>query len=208
MLQEIGEGPMAKLPVAFVDRDGTLIREVGTLCHIKQLEVLPGVPDAVRLLRRLGVRVVMVTNQSAVARGFITEEALCQIHHELESRLARDGAYLDGIYYCPHHPTEGEHPYRGPCRCRKPNIGLVERACSDLGLDASGSYVIGDQVSDMELAARIGAKGILIENPTLEPVGDRPASPWVGVPSIVSVERDFRAAAQWIVRDLCLEDRR
>ena len=151
---------MAKPPAVFVDRDGTLIREVGYLCRIEQIDVLPGVPEGLRLLHRHGLRVAMVTNQSAVARGFITEEGLYQIHQEIERRLAREDTFLDGIYYCPHHPTEGAEPYRVVCRCRKPNIGLVEKACTDLGVIANGSYVIGDQPSDMELADRIGANSI------------------------------------------------
>ncbi len=197
---------MAKPPAVFVDRDGTLIREVGYLCRIEQIDVLPGVPEGLRLLHRHGLRVAMVTNQSAVARGFITEEGLCQIHQEIERRLAREDAFLDGIYYCPHHPTEGAEPYRVVCRCRKPNIGLVEKACTDLGVVANGSYVIGDQPSDMELADRIGAKGILIEHPKSKTGVDRPPSPSIGVPSIMSVERDFRAASQCIARNLCLDD--
>ena len=207
-LEDLKVATKANGPVVFVDRDGTLIREVGYLRHVQQIEVLPGVPKAIQLLHRYGIKVVMVTNQSAVARGFITEERLNQIHREIERRLARDGAFLDGIYYCPHHPTEGAEPYRTLCRCRKPNIGLVEQACSDLRVNANGSYVIGDQTSDMELAARISAKGILLKNPALEQSGDRLVSLWAGVSSIVSVEKDFGAAAQWIVQHLNLADRR
>jgi tetraacyldisaccharide 4'-kinase len=207
-LEDRKETSMAKGAVVFVDRDGTLIREVGYLNRVEQIEILPGVPKAIQLLHHYGVKVVMVTNQSAVARGFVTEEGLNQIHREIESRLAVDGAFLDGIYYCPHHPTEGADPYRVLCHCRKPNIGLVERACSDLGVDANGFYVVGDQASDMELAVRISGKGILLKNPTLDHSGDRLVSLWVGGPAIVSVERDFEAAAQWIIQDLKLGDRR
>ncbi|MFQ5849137.1 MAG: D-glycero-alpha-D-manno-heptose-1,7-bisphosphate 7-phosphatase [Candidatus Binatia bacterium] len=191
---------MVKRPAVFVDRDGTLISDVGYLCRSDQIRVLPRVPEAIQLLHRHGLGVVLVTNQSGVARGFITEQELCQIHQEIERRLGRAGAFLDGIYYCPHHPTEGAYPYRVSCECRKPGVGLVEQACLDLGLDANRSYVIGDQLIDMELAARIGAKGILIENST---PGSKGKSQWVGAASVVAVERDFSRASQWVVRDQC-----
>jgi len=155
-----------RTPAVFVDRDGTLIREVDYLARLDQIELLPRVPEAIRLLQSHGLKVVMVTNQSAVARRIISEQQLHQIHREIERALDQGGAYLDGLYYCPHHPTEGTYPYRVSCRCRKPQPGLVERACLDLGLDPHVSYVIGDQMSDMELAARTGARGILIEAQT------------------------------------------
>lgn len=200
----IGEQPMVRSPVVFVDRDGPVIREVGYLCRLDQIEVLPRVSEAIRLLHRHGLKVVVVTNQSGVARGFITEQELNQIHEEIKRRLDEDGVFLDGIYYCPHHPSEGTHPYRVSCECRKPKAGLVKQACLDLDLDDHRTYVVGDQMSDMELAAQIGAQGILIGDPTL---ASESVSPLVGVSSVVSVEEDFWTAAQWIVQDLNAEDR-
>jgi D-glycero-D-manno-heptose 1,7-bisphosphate phosphatase len=146
----------------FVDRDGTMIREVGHLYRQDQLEILPGVPAGLRLLRDKGYKVVVVTNQSVVARGRLTEAVLAEIHGELLRRLARAGAEVDGLYYCPHHPSEGFAPYKMICDCRKPNTGLIRRAAAELGLVVEHSYVIGDQSTDMELAARSGAKGIWI----------------------------------------------
>ncbi|HEX2227887.1 MAG TPA: HAD-IIIA family hydrolase, partial [Candidatus Binatia bacterium] len=99
----------------FVDRDGTLIRDVGYLHREEQIEVLPQVPEALRLLKQKGYKVVVITNQSAVARGQLTEDALAEIHRELFDRLARSGAEVDGIYYCPHHPTEGLGSYKIHC---------------------------------------------------------------------------------------------
>jgi D-glycero-D-manno-heptose 1,7-bisphosphate phosphatase len=173
---------MARRPAVFADRDGTLIREVGHICSLDQVEIFPCVPEAVRMLRDNGFSVVVVTNQSAVARGLLNEEELKHIHREISRQIG----FLDGIYYCPHHPTEGRDPYRSHCKCRKPNPGLVEQACLDLDLDVDCSYVVGDQMSDMELAARIGSKGILL----------------VGAQGIASVEKEFSAAAHWIVGDL------
>jgi D-glycero-D-manno-heptose 1,7-bisphosphate phosphatase len=146
----------------FVDRDGTLIRDVGYLCRAEQLEILPRVPEALRLLKHKGYRIVVITNQSAVARGQLNEAALAEIHRDLFGRLARSGAQVDGVYYCPHHPTEGLAPYRVDCDCRKPNTGMILKAAAELGLAPARSYVVGDQIIDMELAARSGAKGVWI----------------------------------------------
>ena len=189
---------MSGAPAVFVDRDGTLIREVGYLSREEQLELLPQVPEAIRLLHRHGFKVVVITNQSAVARGILREDELREIHRELERRLAGAGGAVDGIYYCPHHPTEGLAPYRLSCDCRKPSAGLVERAAKELGLDPSRSYVVGDQMSDMELAARIGAKGIFIRDP--QEGGAQGAVN--GPQSIVVTTQSLWSAAQWIVQDL------
>lgn len=183
------------IPAVFVDRDGTLIREVGYLNCLQQIEVLLRVPEAIQLLHQHGLRVAVITNQSGVARGFLREDELGRIHQELERQLARRGAFLDGIYYCPHHPTEGIDVYRVSCECRKPNVGLAKRAVAELNLDLRRSYVVGDQSIDMELAARIGAKGILISNEKAE---GRPQE----AETKFLVAKDLWEAAQWIIRDL------
>jgi D-glycero-D-manno-heptose 1,7-bisphosphate phosphatase len=159
----------ARQAAVFVDRDGTLIRDVGYLWREEQLEILPRVPEGLRLLRDKGYKVVVVTNQSVVARGRLTEVLLADIHRELLRRLARAGAMLDGVYYCPHHPTEGFAPYKIQCDCRKPGTALIRRAELELEVAASRSFVVGDQSSDMELAARSGAKGIWIHAPDAPP---------------------------------------
>ena len=182
-----------KTPAVFLDRDGTLIRDVGYLNRPDQVEILPRVAEAIRLLREQGFLLVVVTNQSAVARGRLTEENLGRIHGALNARLAQDGAQLDGIYYCPHHPTEGVGPYHVECDCRKPNTGMIVKAVSDLGLDPSSSYVVGDKTSDMELAERIGAKGVRIAS-QLVVGGDSPAPKY-------PVVADLWQAAEWIVGD-------
>jgi D-glycero-D-manno-heptose 1,7-bisphosphate phosphatase len=186
---------MRGAPAVFVDRDGTLILEVGYLSRLEQIEVLPGAAEAVRLLGQRGIKVVVITNQSGIARGLISEGDLDVIHQELKRRLARCGAFLDGIYYCPHHPTEGRDPYRVTCDCRKPNIGLVRQAVAELNLDLGRSYVVGDQDSDMELAARIGAKGILIQNNKAE--GERRKAKMK-----LLVVKDLLESARWIIGDL------
>ncbi len=178
-----------------LDRDGTLIRNVGHLSRLNQVELLPRVAEAIRLLCERGLKVAVITNQSAVGRGLLTEEELGRIHRELERRLAAAGARLDGFFYCPHHPTEALGSYRLACDCRKPNVGLARRAAAELKLDLGRSYVVGDQATDMELAERIGARGILIQAQPPE----RAAGPgWVTV-------KDLWEAANWIVRDLSQE---
>ena len=175
----------------FVDRDGTLIRDVGHLCRADQVEILPWVPQALRLLNEHHFKVVVVTNQSVIARGRLTETLLTEIHRELIDRLAELGGRIDGVYYCPHHPTEGAEPYRRVCDCRKPGTGMVQRAAAELGLAVSRSYVVGDQLSDMELAARSGATGVWIGKVAALPTG---ASS--GVARVVESLWD---AARWIV---------
>ncbi|MBI2228314.1 MAG: HAD family hydrolase [Deltaproteobacteria bacterium] len=182
-----------KAPAVFLDRDGTLIRDVGYLYRQDQVEILPRVVESIRLLRGQGFLLVVVTNQSAVARGRLTEEDLGRIHGALNARLAQDGAHLDGIYYCPHHPTEGVGPYHVECDCRKPNTGMIVKAIADLGLDPSSSYVVGDKTSDMDLAERIGAKGVRIAR-EFAAGGDSSASKY-------PVVTDLWQAAEWIVGD-------
>lgn len=174
-----------------LDRDGTLIRDTGYLTLVEQIEVLPRVPEALRLLQRHGLARTVLTNQSAVARGLLSERDLSEIHREMERRLAEAGAFLDAIYYCPHHPTEGRVPYRMACACRKPNTGLAIRAAVDLDLDLGHSYVVGDQWTDMELASRIGAKGFLISG------GGEAGPRWANA----IVVRDLLEASEKIIED-------
>jgi D-glycero-D-manno-heptose 1,7-bisphosphate phosphatase len=172
----------------FLDRDGTLIREVGHLCRPEQLEILPGVPAALRSLRDYGFKLIVVTNQSAVARGRLSELALAGIHDLLREKLAAEGAFLDAIYYCPHYPSEGHGDYGIVCSCRKPRTGMIDQAAADFGLNRQASYVVGDQATDIELAAQVGATGILLH--------DGSALAAVGEPPVVA---DLWQAAQWII---------
>ncbi len=139
----------------FLDRDGTLNRDSGYVKAVEEMELLPGSVEAVARLNRTGARVVVVTNQSGIARGLFTPSTLEAIHGRLRSLLQAGGASLDGIYHCPHHPDDG-------CACRKPRRALVDRAAADLGLDLSRSYVVGDQKRDVELARAIGARSVLV----------------------------------------------
>ena len=145
------------VPVVYLDRDGTLNFDPGYLNQPEQLRLLPGVGPAVARLNRAGFKTVVLSNQSGVARGLITQDQLEAIHQRLRELLAEDGAWLDGIFICPHHPDEG-------CICRKPAPGLVHRALQELGVFPGNAIVIGDKATDMELARNVGALAVFVRS--------------------------------------------
>jgi D-glycero-D-manno-heptose 1,7-bisphosphate phosphatase len=153
---------VAPRPAVFVDRDGTLTEEVGYVNHPGRLRVQPRSAEAIRRLNGAGVAAVVVTNQAGVARGYFSAEVLAAVNAALVSRLKDEGAYLDGIYVCPHHPTEGLAPYRMECDCRKPKPGLLLRAAAELDLDLSRSTLVGDKASDLVAARTVGARSVLV----------------------------------------------
>ncbi|MGH7310357.1 MAG: D-glycero-alpha-D-manno-heptose-1,7-bisphosphate 7-phosphatase [Candidatus Rokuibacteriota bacterium] len=153
---------MASRPAAFIDRDGTLTHEVGYVNHPKRLQLLPRSAEAIRRLNAAGVAAVVVTNQAGVARGYFSPDVLEATNAELVAQLKQAGASLDGVYVCPHHPTEGEPPFRAQCECRKPKPGLMLRAATELGLDLSVSTVVGDRPSDLASAQGLGCRGVLV----------------------------------------------
>ena len=146
----------------FLDRDGTVNEEVGYLSDLSRLKLLPGAAAAIRRLNEAGFKVVLVTNQSGVARGYFPESFVRDTHELLVRMLAVEGARLDGIYYCPHHPKAGEPPYRRECDCRKPATGLLDRAARELSIDLHASFMVGDKWSDVELGHRAGCRSILV----------------------------------------------
>jgi histidinol-phosphate phosphatase family protein len=150
----------------FLDRDGTLIPDKDCLRHADELELLPGVAEALHELNLAGWRTVVVTNQPVVAKGWCTEAELQNIHNKLESLLGLEHAFLDRIYFCPHHPEKGfpgERPeLKMNCNCRKPKIGMIEKAVADLNIDLSQSWLIGDTTTDVQTAKNAGLKSILL----------------------------------------------
>src|SRR5262249_6834014 len=144
------------------DRDGTVSDEVGYLNHIERLRIYPFSAPAILKLNQAGFATVLVTNQSGVARGFFPEELVAEVHAELERELGVAGAHLDAIYYCPHHPDGKVDAYRRDCECRKPRLGMIDRAARELSLDLSRSFVVGDRYLDMELGFRSGACPVLV----------------------------------------------
>ena len=149
-------------PAVFLDRDGTLNIDAGYLDRKERLMLFPWSLDSVRLLRRAGYAVVVVTNQSGVGRGMIEESFVEEVHQIIQSRLVDIGEKLDGHYYCPHEPSASIEAFRVDCDCRKPKPGLVTRAARDLGLDVERSIVVGDKWSDIGLAKQTGARGVLV----------------------------------------------
>ncbi len=150
----------------FLDRDGTLNREVDHLCREEDLELLPGVSESIARLNRAGRLAVVATNQPVLARGELSPEGLGRIHARLESLLGLERAYLDGIYVCPHHPHKGfagEVPaLKIECSCRKPDVGLLDRACRELRISRRHSWLVGDATTDIEAGRRAGLRTILV----------------------------------------------
>ena len=168
----------------FLDRDGTINVDKAYVYKITDFEFLPGVKEALVLLRRTGYRLIIVTNQSGVARGYYTEDDVRTLHNWLRETLAREGADVAGIYYCPHHPEARIEAYRRKCGCRKPGLDLFYKAASDLGLDIDRSIAVGDRVRDLEICRHSGCRGYLVgdrEGGKTLPVSIRRA---VGLPAV------------------------
>jgi D-glycero-D-manno-heptose 1,7-bisphosphate phosphatase len=149
-------------PAIFLDRDGTLNVDVGYLHRIEQLELFPWTGDALRLLKRAGYVLVVVTNQAGIARGMIAPGFVEVTHAEMRRRLQGAGTDLDGLYFCPHHPLGSVPGLNIDCRCRKPFTGMIDDAVRDLGIDVSRSWVIGDKWLDVQMGHNAGARSILV----------------------------------------------
>ncbi|HEY7547056.1 MAG TPA: HAD family hydrolase [Blastocatellia bacterium] len=149
-------------PAFFLDRDGTINEDTGYISSPDELVIYPWTAEAIRLINESGAKAIVITNQSGIARGFYTEETLAEIHDHLKEELAREGAFIDGIYYCPHHPRVGDKRYRIECECRKPALGLINRAVADHEIDLERSWMIGDKASDIRMAAEAGVRGALV----------------------------------------------
>jgi D-glycero-D-manno-heptose 1,7-bisphosphate phosphatase len=184
-------------PAVFLDRDGTVNEQMGYINHASRFRLLENAAAGIRLLNRAGLPVVVVSNQSGVARGYFPAGLVDEVNRRMEEMLAAAGARLDGIYYCPHHPEARVPGFAADCDCRKPRPGLLLRAAADLDLDLGRSFVIGDRWSDLETAAAVGAAGILVltgyGRGELEYIAPgRELQP-------DHVAEDLLAAAQWII---------
>lgn len=147
----------------FLDRDGTINREVDVLRDIGQFELLPGAADAIRTMHELGYLTIVVTNQPVIARGWMTHEGLKEIHDLMEKQLAEKGAKLDAIYYCPHHPEASLPEYRIVCECRKPGSKMIIDATKKFTIDPKQSFLIGDHNRDIAAGKVAGLTTILVE---------------------------------------------
>lgn len=174
----------------FLDRDGTLVEDPGYLHRPQDVRLLDGAADAVARLNRADMLVVVVTNQSGIARGRYGPADFAAVQHRLAELLAARAARIDGTYYCPHHPDVS-----GPCACRKPGVRLFEDAAATLGIDFRRSWFVGDKTSDVEPALALGGRGILVE--TGEGQRHAAAARALGV----GVVSDLAAAVDWLLRE-------
>lgn len=194
-----------KSAAVFLDRDGTLNEESGYLNHVDRLKLIDGAAEAVALLSRHGLKTIVVTNQSGVARGYFPETLLPRLHDKLQRLLKERGARLDAIYYCPHHPDIGEPPYRRDCECRKPKLGMIRRAEKEFSVDARKSYMVGDKISDVEFGRRAGCKTVLLLTGYGKGELEHNREQLNGDPDHVAA--DILDAAKWIVSDLEARER-
>lgn len=184
------------VPAVFLDRDGTLIEEVGYLDRIERLELFPWSLDAVGLLNRAGFRVIVITNQAGVARGYFGEEFVRQTHAHLDGLVRAAGGEVAGYYYCPHHPQADMPQYRQDCDCRKPGPGMLLQAAREHDIDLSRSFAVGDRWSDIEAGHRAGARTVLVRSGYGSVEAARPGA---------TIRADFQAetlidATTWILR--------
>ncbi|CAN5863816.1 HAD family hydrolase [soil metagenome] len=147
----------SKRPAAFIDRDGTIIQERHFLADPDGVELVPGVAAAMRALKQAGYALVVVTNQSGIARGLYSAADFRAVQARIRDVLAERGVTLDAVYHCPHHPD-----YGGPCDCRKPGLGMYVRAAAELGLDLGASIYVGDRIKDVLPALALGGRGFLV----------------------------------------------
>jgi D-glycero-D-manno-heptose 1,7-bisphosphate phosphatase len=177
----------------FLDRDGTIIEEVGYLDRLERVKFFPYSVDAVRLLNRAGLAVIIVTNQAGIGRGFFDEGFVESTHQYLAGLLATGGAKVDGYYYCPHHPEAAIARYRQSCECRKPQPGLLRRAAVEHDLDLARSFVVGDRAHDIASGTAVGAAGVLVRTG----YGDTVAASGHGAAAVAD---NLIGAVSWILR--------
>ncbi len=195
--QQVGTWEMKNLSkkqrCVFLDRDGTVNRYAGLISLPQQLELYEGVAEAIRLLNESGYLAIIVTNQPVVARGLCSEEDVREIHRKLETLLGAEGAYLDGIAFCPHHPDKGypeENPaYKIQCNCRKPKIGMIEAMADQYHIDLSESYIIGDTTVDIQTGINAGLHTVLVHTGEGGKDGKYPAVPELEAEDLLAAVR-------------------
>jgi D-glycero-D-manno-heptose 1,7-bisphosphate phosphatase len=151
-----------KQKAVFLDRDGTINVEKDYLIDPRELAFVPGAPQAIRALNRAGYLVVVVTNQSGIARGYFSVAQVNRLHTHMQNLLQQYAASIDAFYLCPHHPTAGDGPYTGKCKCRKGEPGMLLAAAQDMHIDLAASYMVGDKVADLEAGFGAGCHPVLV----------------------------------------------
>ena len=163
LLRSSRNDSMEKSTAVFLDRDGTINEEVGYLDSIDKLKLFANTAEAIKLINKSGMKAVVITNQSGVARGYFSEDFVRTVHAHIQKILQEKGAVIDAFYYCPHHSTDGIGTYLQSCACRKPEAGMLIRASQEMDIDLTCSYTVGDMLKDIQVAGKVGAKGILVK---------------------------------------------
>lgn len=146
-------------PAVFLDRDGVLTEEKSYIASVEELSIFPYTAECIRQMHRKGYYAIVITNQSGIARGLFTEDNLVEMNEYLKIN-----AGVDAVYFCPHHPDGKVKQYKKICKCRKPEIGLIEQACKDFNIDMDKSYMVGDRASDILAGKKAGIKTVLLES--------------------------------------------
>ena len=178
-------------PAVFLDRDGTIAEEVGYLNHVNRFRMYPFAAQAIRRLNDEKLPVIVITNQSGVGRGYFPESLISAVHELMTTQLAKEGAHVDALYYCPHREDEA-------CTCRKPKPGMLESAAREHGLDLRRSFVVGDRYSEIEMAHRVGARAILMRTGYGEGEIQWHSAKWAAPPDFIAT--NLVDAADWILR--------
>ncbi|OGC04214.1 hypothetical protein A2276_06380 [candidate division WOR-1 bacterium RIFOXYA12_FULL_43_27] len=178
----------------FLDKDGTINHDKGYIDHPSKIDLLPGSSEAIRTFNEAGLKVVVITNQSGVARGYFNEGMLSAIDKSLQKKLLSENAFYDAIYYCPHHPEVGSYPYKQDCDCRKPNPGMLLKAAEEFNLNLDECFMVGDKLSDIEAGKNAGCKTVLV----LTGYGEEVKANLNGTrPDFIA--KDLLEAANWIL---------
>lgn len=186
-----------KRRAVFMDRDGTLSEEVGYVNHPSRFRLFPYAASAIKHLNDSGWLAIVITNQAGVARGYFSEDMIQTIHAAMRQELENSGARLDAVYYCAHHPTVGEPPYRFDCDCRKPKPGLISRAAKEFDIDLEGSWMVGDRYGDVELARNAGVNSAFVLSGYGRGEWEHQRAGWIEKPDLVA--KDLLEAVKAIV---------
>jgi len=193
---------MKKNAAVFFDRDGTINEEVGYLDSMDKLQIIPAAFEAIRLINSSAMKVIVITNQSGVARGIFTEEFVNSVNARIQADLKKQKAVVDGFYYCPHHPTDGRGVYLQKCNCRKPAPGMVLAAAGAFNIDLAQSYLVGDTFRDIQTAKNTGIKAVLVKtgygNESLQQAGSDTVTQ-ENKPDFIA--EDILDAVHWILKD-------
>ncbi|MCP4482188.1 MAG: HAD family hydrolase [bacterium] len=191
---------MTKKIAVFLDRDGTINKEGGYINHESRLELMPNSSKGIKLFNENNILTVVCTNQAGVARGYFKENLIQVVNQRLQNLLKKEGAYLDDINYCPHHPTVGSPDYQKDCNCRKPKPGMIEKSAKKLDIDIKKSYVVGDKMSDVIWGHKMGTKSVMVMTGYGRGEYEYHRESWHDKPDYIA--QDLLGAAKWIIKDI------